>query len=117
YEDFDFWIRSARRFYYAYSDEVLVYKRTHQHNYSLQQRKPGNNMMQSTLKVCEKIYMLNQRASEFRALRIRILYQLKACIRYGNWSSMPGFIRLLIKTESILISMKDRSAAVEQGDK
>lgn len=98
YEDFDFWIRSSRKYLYAYSDETVVYKRMHQENHSKQHQQMGNKLMKTTLKVCQKIYQLNQNRSEFMALRDRTLYQLGASVKYWNFSAIPGFAILFWKT-------------------
>ena len=99
YEDFDFWIRSARNYLYAYSDEVLVYKRMHTNNHSRQHTQVGNKLMMSTLRVCQKILALNERKSEHQALRSRIFYQLKVSFFTANLRAFAGFCQLLILTQ------------------
>lgn len=72
YEDFDFWVRSARRYKYAYLDLVLTKKRRLPNSLSMQVIKPGNQLLASTLIVCQKAYQLCQSPDEFRMLASRI---------------------------------------------
>ena len=55
YEDFDFWIRSSRRFKYEYDPEVLVKKRKVKNSLSHEQFKIFNKHSESTYRVCVKI--------------------------------------------------------------
>lgn len=72
YEDFDFWVRSARKYKYAYVDAVLTQKRRLSTSQSLQIIRTDNQLLSSTLAVCYKAYMLCQSADEFKALADRI---------------------------------------------
>jgi len=58
YEDFDFWVRSSRKYKYCYTDKLLVQKRILQKSLSGKQLEFKNNHLKSTLKVCEKIDQL-----------------------------------------------------------
>jgi len=84
YEDFDFWIRSSRKFLYLYNDENLVSKRIHKNNYSKKQFTFRSKQMHSTYKVCRKIYQLNQSKDEHKALQKRVFYEFKKSIQYFN---------------------------------
>ncbi|WP_436515502.1 glycosyltransferase [Ekhidna sp. To15] len=95
YEDFDFWIRSSRNWKYAFTDEVLVKKRILKGSLSQQQFSYKSKHQKSTLRVCQKIKELNRSREENSALRIRCLYEVRQCIRQGNFSLIPGFLRLL----------------------
>lgn len=95
YEDFDFWIRSSRAFDYGYTDHLLVKKRAVKNSHSKSQFKFRSRHQKSTLRVCEKIRHLNQSAAEDRALKRRIRYEIKMCLRLGNWGLIPAFFRLL----------------------
>ncbi|OIN59587.1 glycosyltransferase family 2 protein [Arsenicibacter rosenii] len=72
YEDFDFWVRSARNYKYAYIDAVLTRKRRLSTAQSLRIIRTDNQLLSSTLAVCYKAYMLCQSADEFKALASRI---------------------------------------------
>ena len=96
YEDFDFWIRSSRKYTYGYTKEVLVKKRHVTHSLSERQFQFASKDQQSTLVVCQKIKQLNQVVSEDRALRRRCLYEIKNCIRTGNFGLIFDFLRLII---------------------
>ena len=72
YEDFDFWVRSSRRYQYAYLDEVLTLKRQLPRSMSAQVVLPNNNLLPSTLVVCQKAFSLCETPDEFQALATRI---------------------------------------------
>lgn len=54
YEDFDFWVRSARLYHYAYLDKVLTHKRQTPNSLSSQVVLPDNKLLDSTLTICYK---------------------------------------------------------------
>ncbi len=72
YEDFDFWVRSARIYHYAYLDEVLTLKRQCPGSLSAQVVLPDNNLLRSTLTVCKKAFERCTTPDEYRALAGRI---------------------------------------------
>ncbi|GAB4033636.1 glycosyltransferase [Spirosoma gilvum] len=72
YEDFDFWVRSARLYQYAYLDEVLTLKRQLPHSLSRQIIQRHNELLPSTLVVCLKAFDLCQTPAEFDALASRL---------------------------------------------
>ena len=74
YEDFDFWIRSSRRFLYCYTPEALVNKRILKRSMSEKQFSILSPQLKTTFKVCEKIMALNVSAAEQKALSYRIIY-------------------------------------------
>lgn len=84
YEDFDFWIRSARAYRYAYTNEVLVQKRKVKTSLGSKQNRFLNQHEKSTLKICQKIKSLNQSSSEDQALKQRIKYEIKRCLVRGH---------------------------------
>lgn len=96
YEDFDFWIRSSREWKYAYSDQFLVKKRVVGNSLSSVQSRLLNRHQRSTFAVCEKIYTLNKAASEDRALRQRIVYEIGQCVKTLNFLLIPGYLSLLV---------------------
>ncbi len=95
YEDFDFWVRSARIYKYSFSDEVLVKKRSVKNSLSRKQKLPGNRHVYSTALVCQKAFDLCQNQGEFQALKKRIQYELKWAALTGNFKSLSIFLRLL----------------------
>ncbi len=84
YEDFDFWIRSSRRFKYEYDPEVLVKKRKVRNSLSHEQFKILNKHSSSTYRVCVKIVALNQSVDERQATSNRLLYEVGQCIKTLN---------------------------------
>ncbi|MBS1978189.1 MAG: glycosyltransferase [Bacteroidetes bacterium] len=86
YEDFDFWIRSARTYQFCYSPEPLVMKRIVKGSMGEQQHRRGSSQLWSTLEVCKKILHLNRIPSENKALRDRIIYEAQRAVRVGEFS-------------------------------
>ncbi len=72
YEDFDFWVRSARHYAYAYVDEVLTQKRRLPNSLSMQVIEPHNRLLSSTLNVCYKAFDRCQTPDEYHALAGRV---------------------------------------------
>ena len=97
YEDFDFWVRSARNFKYCYSPQLLVKKRILNDSKSSGQYKLGSKMIKSTLIVCHKAFTLNRSQSEFKALDKRIRYELRQALLSGNLVAVWGFVKLFLK--------------------
>ncbi|NQZ77240.1 MAG: glycosyltransferase [Ekhidna sp.] len=95
YEDFDFWIRSSRKFRYAFTDEILVRKRIVSNSLSTKQFVKKSIHQMTTLKVCQKIKHLNKSKEENRALKQRCLYEIKQCIKLRHWSLIPNFWSLI----------------------
>jgi glycosyltransferase involved in cell wall biosynthesis len=72
FEDFDFWVRSSRQYYYAYLDEILTLKRQLTDSLSTQVVLPDNTLLKSTLAVCHKALDRCTTPEEYRALATRI---------------------------------------------
>jgi len=94
YEDFDFWIRSSRKFQYGYTNKILVKKRDVPGSLSKKQFSLLNKHQKSTLKVCKKIKKLNRSKAENYALRKRCFYEIRNCVKQGNLTLIPSFLRL-----------------------
>src|SRR5690606_35035154 len=92
YEDFDFWVRSARRFHYCYTPEVLVKKRIVRNSMSDRQFSLLSPQLRSTYRVCEKILELNRSPEEHEALKRRVLYEMRVSLRLLH---LPVFFRYL----------------------
>lgn len=97
YEDFDFWIRSSRRFKYVYSPQVLVKKRVVKTAMSADQFKVGSPQLESTYRVCEKILALNKNNDEKNALQKRIFYEIRVSLRLFTFSLAWKYFLLLGK--------------------
>ena len=98
YEDFDLWVRSSKKFNYCYSEEPLIAKRVLKNSHGARQYKPKSKMLKSTFVVCQKAYALCEEEHEFRALLIRIKYEMKMAFFSLNWSVVPSFYRLRLQT-------------------
>ena len=97
YEDFDFWIRSSRKFKYVFSDKILVKKTMILNSHSSAQYQKKNPYHTSTAKVCAKAYQLNQNREEERALFKRIKYEMKWALITESWEACKSYLYLLKK--------------------
>lgn len=94
YEDFDFWVRSARRWKYCYTDKVLVKKRVLPNSWSTKQYQLESAQLASTIIVCQKASKLNESREEQQALGNRLRYELRQAIRYRHWYLGHQFLEL-----------------------
>ncbi len=94
YEDFDFWVRSARNYKYAFTDQVLVKKHILTDSLSAAQYQRKNKHCFSTALVCEKAMKLNKTKEENVSLLKRINYELKWALITENWEASEKFIGL-----------------------
>ena len=101
YEDFDFWIRSSRTFYYCYTPEVLVKKRIVKNSMSHKQFKVWSPQLQSTYRVCEKIMALNESGAERQALAKRIMYEMRLSFRLLHIRLVMKYARLYLRNRSL----------------
>jgi len=101
YEDFDFWVRSARNYKYAFSDEILVNKSMLGQSLSAVQHQKKNLHALSTAKVCEKILSMNKTDKENRALLKRVTYELKWALITENWEVSKKFIQIKNKISKL----------------
>ena len=81
YEDFDFWIRSARDWHYAYLPQVTTHIRLLTGSLSSQQYRPGSKQLEDTFAICQKAAALNRSEAEHRALVNRLRYEH----RHARW--------------------------------
>lgn len=95
YEDFDFWIRSSRDHRYVFTDAILVNKRELPDSLGKKQFGYRTRYQATTLKVCQKIKALNRSREENLALRKRCFYEIRQCLRQGNFRLIPAFMQLL----------------------
>lgn len=101
YEDFDFWIRSSRRFRYKYDPDVLVRKRKVRNSLSHEQFKILNRHSYSTYSVCVKILALNQSPEERFATGKRLQYEIRQSLRTLDIRLAYRYIRLWIRNASV----------------
>ena len=106
YEDFDFWIRSSRRFKYAYLDEVLTLIRKTTKSLSTSLYKAGDRQLHSTYKVCVKAKELNRTLEEDDALIKRIRYEFRHAVLSENPQEAALFYELLSEMEAPQLSYK-----------
>ena len=115
YEDFDFWVRSARNYQYTFSDKVLVKKLILKDSLSSIQYHRKNKHALSTARVCEKIQEMNKNENENQALLRRVNYELKWDLVTENWEAVQSLIELKEKlgnksirllAEKMTLSMK-----------
>ena len=98
YEDFDFWVRSARRWQYCFSELVLVKKRVVPGSWSARQYERESRQLESTLKVCRKAKELNRTPRENKALAKRLTYEIRQAVRTGNSDVAYEFLKLKEET-------------------
>lgn len=95
YEDFDLWIRSSRKYKYAYLDRRLTHVRRWRASMSTGWYKPGDAQLHSTYLVCRKILKLNRTPEEHRALITRLRYELRQAVMSTNKHEATLFYRFL----------------------
>jgi len=94
YEDFDFWVRSAPHWHYAFTNKVGVQKRVLSTSKSARQYAPGSPMPASTLAVCQTALAQNTTAAQNKALLQRVLYEWRQCLRHGHIATGHGYAQL-----------------------
>ncbi|MDB5240843.1 MAG: glycosyl transferase family 2 [Spirosoma sp.] len=99
YEDFDFWVRSSRLYYYAYQDEILTLKRQLPTSLSAQIAFPDNLLLPSTLAVCHKAFNCCHTPAEFRALARRIRQFIRKAFYAEQFDLALQFGELLTNIE------------------
>jgi len=100
FEDFDFWVRSARHYAYAYLDEVLTQKRRLPHSLSMQILEPNNRLLLSTLNVCYKAFDRCQTPDEYHALAGRVRQFIRKSFYAEQFELTQKFGELLSHIES-----------------
>lgn len=94
YEDFDFWIRSARNWHYQYQPEILTEIRLVNHSHSKGYDLRRDKKMYSTLAICRKIKNLNTTRAENSALVNRLKYEIRQAFFVGKKGELKGFFGL-----------------------
>jgi glycosyltransferase involved in cell wall biosynthesis len=100
YEDFDFLMRASREFLFCYSPITLIRKRIVGESMSEKQFKRGSAQRWSTLKVCEKIALMNRTKDEHDALKARLRYEIRLSLQLLDFSLAIAFTRLYFRLSS-----------------
>lgn len=95
YEDFDIMVRLARNYPFVFSNHIGVIKNIHSDSFSAgQYAARQSKMLDSTLKVCQKIKQMNRRPKEDQALLARVYHEAKHALWSGNFDVAKGFLEL-----------------------
>jgi glycosyltransferase involved in cell wall biosynthesis len=100
YEDFDFWVRSSRKFKYAYLPKNLMKIRRNINSMSSGWYKKGDTQLYSTYLVCRKALYLNQTEQERKALVWRLKYELRQSVFSENKKEAGLFYEMLKEMNS-----------------
>lgn len=92
YEDFDFFVRTARNWKFACVKKPLMVKRELNNSLGKQFFKPGNKLGKSTLKVCRKVKRLIRNKDEKKALKQRLYYEAYDAFRHGQFKLAAQFL-------------------------
>ena len=95
YEDFDFWVRSARTWKYAYLNECTTKVRRHTRSMSTGWYQPGDMQLYSTYLVCQKVRAINHTLEEDQALVARVKYEIQQAFLYDAKKEFELLFRLL----------------------
>lgn len=95
YEDFDFWVRAARVWQFHFLDVVTTRKRLHQRSKSSFAYRPHDPYLASTIRVCYKALVLCRTPAERAALVVRVRWELRQAIRWGNQVETHELYQLL----------------------
>lgn len=95
YEDFDFWLRSSKKFKYCYTDQVLVKRRRVQSSMSSRQYAFNSAQMRSTYKVLEKAFNWDNSDRERTSIKKRIGLEMRQCIKHLQLKLLVDYFRLL----------------------
>ena len=99
YEDFDFWVRSSRLYQYAYVDEILMQKRQLSNSLSAQVVLPDNDLLRSTLVVCQKAFDRCVTPEEYSTLADRIRTFIRKAFYAEQFDLARQFGKLLQQIE------------------
>ncbi|MCB2410255.1 glycosyltransferase family 2 protein [Hymenobacter lucidus] len=100
YEDFDFWVRAARDFRFYFQDEVTTQKRLHPASMSRRGYQPNDPFLASTIRVCRKALALCRTPTERAALAVRLRWELRQAVRWGNYREAQDLYDLLRATQA-----------------
>lgn len=95
YEDFDFWVRSARTYKYAFQPQCLTKVRKVKASLSSKLYSKGDKQLESTYRVCVKAAHLNRSEQDKKALISRLRYEARHAVLTGNQKEAKLFFDLL----------------------
>ncbi|NEM98306.1 glycosyltransferase family 2 protein [Pontibacter burrus] len=95
YEDFDFWVRSARNWNYSYLPEITTKRRLHHNSLSAKYYTSDGKMLRSTLEVCQKAVKLLRTKDEKTALIQRLKYEIRHAYLTNHFTETKQFLKLL----------------------
>ena len=95
YEDFDFWVRAARTWYFYFLDEVTTRKRLHPAAMSRRGYRPHDPFLTSTIQVCRKALLLCRTPAEKAALTVRLRWEMHQAVRWRNFREASELYKLL----------------------
>jgi hypothetical protein len=108
YEDFDFWVRSSRNFLYYYQDNITTLKRILKKSHSTAfYTHKKNPHLQSTLKVCEKAFLLNKTQEEHHFLAQNIKYHQRQALFMEDFELVFAYQNLLEKINNLEDNVKN----------
>ncbi|MFY0591024.1 glycosyltransferase family 2 protein [Roseivirga sp.] len=115
YEDFDFWIRSSRYWDYAYADIIQMQKRKLKTSMSANRyHHQKNEQLASVLTVCKKAFHLCKTNTELSALKTRLNYEYRQCLRNrandlaSKYEELIGFVGGKTDLASMLVKFLKR---------
>ncbi|QIL74457.1 glycosyltransferase family 2 protein [Hymenobacter sp. HDW8] len=101
YEDFDFWVRAARNWHFHFLDEVTTRKRKHPQAMSRTAYLPSDPHLDSTIRTCHKALGLCKNPRELTALAVRLRWEMRQTVRWGNYRHSLAFYALLRQTNNV----------------
>lgn len=104
YEDFDFWVRSARIYQYAFQPHCLTKVRRVKASLSTKLYEKGDRQLESTYRVCLKAANMNRCRRDELALIKRLRYEMRHAVLTGNYKEALLFFDLLKKLEGVNLS-------------
>jgi glycosyltransferase involved in cell wall biosynthesis len=100
YEDFDFWVRSSRKFKYFFLNKILSRRRVHANSLSNKAYKRGDTQLSSTILVCYKAFFLFRTAKEKDALIVRVKSEIRQAFFTENYSATGQLLQLLCQLDA-----------------
>ena len=97
YEDFDFWIRSSKKWKYAYLHEPLMVLRKLPTGMSAEMYGPSDPKVESTYRVVIKAAALVENERDKEALLNRIKYEMRMSFSNGNKPMLEKWFKLYQK--------------------
>ncbi|WP_181305715.1 glycosyltransferase [Rufibacter sp. XAAS-G3-1] len=106
YEDFDFWVRSARNWDYYFLDQPLCKRRMHAKSLSRKVYQKGDKQLASTIKVIQKAQKLIRTPQEREALSTRIRYEARHAYLTANYPEAAQLLHLLREEQGMTVTYR-----------